>query len=160
MSGSEWLQCLLVRQPYASLIAYGTKRVEFRSYSTRVRGRIGIAASKGPPLETLDSHVSTISTRWPRGLVLATALLAGVEYWDSHRLKQYTTRVRDIRIHDDVIRVYDSPLGEPLADVDFAAKQSDWRSWVWILKDVRPLGKPREYFHAGKSTWGKVLIER
>jgi hypothetical protein len=75
-------------------------------------------------------------------------------------LKQYTTRVRDIRIHDDVIRVYDSPLGEPLADVDFAAKQSDWRSWVWILKDVRPLGKPREYFHAGKSTWGKVLIER
>jgi hypothetical protein len=52
------LPCLLVRQPYASLIAYGRKRWELRSYDTRRRGHILIAASRGKPIETTDETLN------------------------------------------------------------------------------------------------------
>jgi len=153
------LPCLLVRQPYASLIAYGLKRIEFRKYPTRVRGRIGIAASKGPPLQTLDTTINSVSMEWPRGFVLATATLSRTEFWDQNMLGRSAVRQRDILVHGTSLRVYDSPLGEPTADVDTAIGRGDWQSWAWIMQDVQPLRFPKEYVQASRSSWAKVLIE-
>jgi hypothetical protein len=149
--------CLLIRQPYASLIAHGLKRVEFRSYPTRVRGRIWVAASKGPPLKTEDSVVNAISKNWPRGLVLASANLAAVEFWDIRKLKQSVGIEKDIPIHGTMLRVYDVPLGEPVKDVNMATERTDWKSWAWILQDVSAVREALNYYLENPSTWGKVL---
>ena len=153
------MPCLLVRQPYASLIAYGLKRAEFRPYPTVVRGLIGIAASKGSPLRTLDATLNSAARGWPRGQVLATGILSEVEFWDNRKLRLSATNKRDIWIHGTRIRVYDVPLGEPVDDVNLAIGRDDWRSWAWILQDVTGLNRTVKYSHAGKSTWGQMLSQ-
>jgi len=153
------LPCLLVRQPYASLIAYGLKRIEFRRYPTKVRGQIGIAASKGPPLRTLDPKLNSVSVDWPRGLVLATAVLSHNEFWDSSRLRQSAGRQCEIVLHGTRLCVYDSPLGEPVVDTDAATRRNDWQSWAWIMQDVQVLCNPTDYYDPSRSSWAKVLIE-
>jgi hypothetical protein len=69
------LSCLIVRQPYASLIAFGKKRWEFRSYNTERRGAMGIAASHGRPWITACPDLNEILHLMPRGVVLATCEL-------------------------------------------------------------------------------------
>jgi hypothetical protein len=156
ITASHNLRCLLVRQPYASLIAYGLKRIEFRGYATQVRGRIGIAASKGPPFRTCDPTVNSMSREWPRGLVLGTAVLLGCEVWGIDRLRESLTGESDILVHGTKLRVYGSPVGEPLADVDSILCRSEWQSWGWVLSDVTTLSTPMPYAHAGRSTWGTM----
>lgn len=41
------MKALTLTQPWATLIAYGRKRIETRSWSTSFRGRIAIHAAKG-----------------------------------------------------------------------------------------------------------------
>ena len=67
------LRCLVVAQPYASLIASGHKRWEFRAYEAKYSGRIGIAASHTTPWRTRNFDLNRISVGLPRGVVLATA---------------------------------------------------------------------------------------
>lgn len=71
----ENMKCLIIRQPYASLVAYGHKKWEFRSYNTRFRGRIGIASSRGKPLKTSNEELNIHAKSFPRGTILATAEL-------------------------------------------------------------------------------------
>ena len=44
--GMETIRCLSVKQPYASAIASGEKKIEYRTWSTEYRGDILIHASK------------------------------------------------------------------------------------------------------------------
>ena len=41
------MKVITIKQPWASLIAYGYKRYEFRSWKTNYRGPIYIHAGKG-----------------------------------------------------------------------------------------------------------------
>ena len=146
-------RCLLVRQPYASLIAYGLKRAEFRKYPTKIRGPIGIAASKGASLKTQTESLNGVSNSWPRGVVLAKATLVRTEFWDITRLRECIKPQREISVHNTKISIYDSPLGEPVEDVDAAIKTYSWQSWAWILDNVVALDHPVQYSHSGRSTW-------
>jgi hypothetical protein len=55
---------LSVRQPYADQIMRGTKRIEYRSRPTRVRGRVYIYASLKP--------ASSRGHDLPRGVIVGT----------------------------------------------------------------------------------------
>jgi ASCH domain-containing protein len=46
--GGETVKAISIRQPYASMIARGEKRVEVRSWSTTYRGQLLICASRQP----------------------------------------------------------------------------------------------------------------
>jgi hypothetical protein len=50
------MKCLSIIQPWASLIAIGAKRYETRSWQTRLRGRIAIAASRRWRREGFSLH--------------------------------------------------------------------------------------------------------
>src|SRR2546425_522823 len=63
------LDCLIVQQPYASLIASGFKRWEFRGYETKKTGEIGIAASNSQPLQTKNLELNRIRYLLPTGVV-------------------------------------------------------------------------------------------
>lgn len=58
------LKALSIRQPFAELIMLGKKRVEYRRYRTKIRGRIYIYASK---------------QRWDRDLELTYARETGLD---------------------------------------------------------------------------------
>jgi hypothetical protein len=52
------MKALSVRQPWASLIASGTKTIETRTWNTKFRGDILIVASKNPKVKNLPTGVA------------------------------------------------------------------------------------------------------
>ncbi len=150
------LNCLLVQQPYASLIAFGRKRWEFRSYETRKRGKIGIAASPSSVLGTMSPSLNRISHVFPRGVLLATANLVNCFYITAADLKKAMTEPVKLKIHGHEVTTLDLPIGEPKEDVEEAANSSDWESYVWQLEEIKPVSNPIEIVRKSRSTWALV----
>jgi len=156
------LDCLIVRQPYASLIAYGLKRWEFRSYNCKKRGIICIGSSKGKPLKTGDTFLNDIALFFPRGFVLAIGILKDSYLVTSKDLRKALKGTETVKIHGHNITTASKPLGEPICDILKAIKDSDWKMYAWVLKDISPLKTiiPLRSTKSG-STWTKVeLTER
>ena len=153
------LSCLIVRQPYASLIAFGKKRWEFRSYPTKKEGIIGIASSPSEKLRTLDPELNRVSGLFPRGVVLATANLVTSFYVTASDLESKKTNPIPVKLHRAIVHTCDEPLGEPIIDVDNAIKNKGWESFAWLLEDVRVLEDPVPFNRtASRSTWVAVDI--
>jgi hypothetical protein len=152
------LRCLLIRQPYASLIAFGRKRWEFRSQDTKIRGVIGIAASPNPPLRTFNEQLNSILHLLPQGLLLATARLSSSFYVTGADLAKNLTTPVTVNLHGHSIVTSDQPLGEPLEDIQLAAKNAEWESFAWLLEDVRPVSDRIRISKSGASTW--TIVER
>jgi hypothetical protein len=64
---------LSVRQPFAEQIMRGTKKIEYRSMSTQIRGRVYIYASKTPGPETAFKKMKTKPGDFPVGVLIGTA---------------------------------------------------------------------------------------
>lgn len=154
------LDCLLVRQPYASLVVYGAKRWEFRTYNCAKRGLICIGSSRGRPLKTGDPFLNSISDFFPRGFALGIGVLVGSRYVNGRDLEQAFKGEKSIRLDGRNVVTAAEPLGEPKYDVLAAIKDKDWRMYAWILENVSPLRKiiPIKHSLSG-STWTKVELE-
>jgi hypothetical protein len=72
------MKMLTIQQPWASLIAMGKKRTEFRSWRTHYRGDLYIHAGKGIDREECKRAGLDPDTL-PRGQVIAVAELYDVE---------------------------------------------------------------------------------
>lgn len=147
------LQCLVVAQPYASLIANGYKRWEFRSYDSKRTGKIGIAASGAEPWPTKNVDLNKISYLLPRGVVIATAELVTSFFVTSEDLKKKITMPVQVELHGVHIATCGEPIGEPLEDVNAAIADRNWRSFAWFLEKVKPLDPPVPFERNGRSTW-------
>ena len=152
-SGNKLLSCLLIQQPYASLIAFGKKRWEFRSYETKKRGIIGIAASPSSVLSTKNASLNSVSHLFPRGVLLATANLVNCFYVTSADLRRVMTEPVEVNIHGHDLLTLDCPIGEPKEDVERAANSKYWESYVWELDEVKPLSNPINVNKRSRSTW-------
>lgn len=152
------LDCLIIRQPFASLIAYGPKRWEFRSYNSRKRGPICIASSKGPPLKTTSEELNEASKTFPRGFVLATAILKDSFLANRKNLSTVLTEEKTVCLHKCNLKVAAEPLGEPLKDILTSISDRKWQMYVWRLSNVTPLRKPFVLTGTHVSTWGKVEL--
>jgi hypothetical protein len=155
------LDCLVVAQPYASLIANGHKRWEFRSYEAKHTGKIGIAASHTMPWQTKSFDLNRISVGLPRGVVLATAELVDTFYVTSDDLKNNITEPSEITLIGQKLKTYGEPIGEPIEDVKIAIANKSWSSYAWVLENVQPLELPIMYVRSNTSTrttWVKVEV--
>lgn len=152
------IECLIVRQPYASLISFGKKRWEFRRYDTKKRGRIGIAAAAGEPWYTLTLSLNKLSNLMPRGVVLATAELINTFYITNRELKEIQCGTVKINLQGKEIITLDEPIGEPPKDVEIARNNERWESFVWVLNNVEQLQKPIPFKGKSGSTWVEVTI--
>lgn len=150
------LRCLMVQQPYASLIAFGRKRWEFRSYETDKRGKIGIGASPSPSLLTKNADLNAVSGMFPKGVLLATADLTNCFFVTASDLRKARNELVHLTIHGRDILTLDSPLGEPQEDVDLAIRSNTWESFAWGLENVRPIATPVAVEKRSRSTWVSV----
>lgn len=153
------LDCLIVRQPYASLIAYGPKRWEFRTYYCRKRGVICIGSSKGRPLKTGSPQLNALSDSFPRGFALATAILIDSFPATGKELKATLNGEETVKIHGHIIKTASGPIGEPLKDIKNAIRDKTWNMFVWVLDNVTPLKNMvplPDNVHG--STWTKVEL--
>lgn len=120
------LRILSLRQPWASLVAQGRKRIETRSWRTRYRGAVLIHASGNPgtmldALAYADSPALQVGP-WaalPRGAVLALAELVDVR----------PTCVGARWVAD-------------LSDEERARGDFTPYRYGWFLEDVRPIDPP------------------
>jgi hypothetical protein len=153
------LECLVVAQPYASLIAVGHKRWEFRSYDSKKSGRIGIAASNTAPWPTRNLELNRISSLLPRGVVLATAELVTSFFVTSEDLKKKVTPPVEIDLKGHKIITYGEPIGEPVEDVNGAIADRNWRSFAWLFENVKTLDPLIPFVRTGaRSTWATVEV--
>lgn len=153
------LDCLVVRQPYASLIALGHKRWEFRKYDSRKRGiTIGIAASPNNPLTTQNIVLNRFKNKFPRGVVLATGRLVTSFFITSADLKAKMTDPVFTNIHGLDLPTLQEPIGEPLEDVSNAIKDPGWQQYAWLIDNVKPLKEPIPLPKLQRSTWIKVEV--
>lgn len=153
------LDCLIVRQPYASLIAFGLKRWEFRSYETKKTGIIGIAASNAEPLRTKNIELNRILHLLPTGVVFATANLVTSFFVTANDLKQFLTEPVTVTLHGYQVKTLGEPLGEPIEDVRAAANNDKWQSFSWLLEDVKPLERRIPFERNSQSTWSTVELQ-
>ncbi len=74
------MKALTLTQPWATLVANGSKRVETRSWRTRYTGRIAIHAAKGYPKDAkafaeIERGLGRLPSRIPLAAVIALATL-------------------------------------------------------------------------------------
>ena len=154
------LDCLVVRQPYASLIAFGHKRWEFRKYDSRKKGLIGILASPNNPLPVKDFALNRIRSRLPRGILLATAEMTGSFFIGSADIRSKITDPVAVNLHGFEITTVSAPVGEPMTDVQAAAENRSWQSYAWALENVKPVKTAVMVEKLERSTWITIEVPK
>ncbi len=114
------MKAITLWQPWASLIAWGEKQYETRSWGTAYRGEIAIHAGKrlvrNPDLwYELYGKYDLINV--PLGMVVTVARLETVIRMDRNLVAMISDQERCV---------------------------GDWQEgrWAWLLMDIRPLAEP------------------
>lgn len=110
------MKVITIKQPFASLITYGYKRYEFRSWKTKYRGKIYIHAGMGVDKKRMNM-VEGYNLNYPNGCIIATANLV------------------------DCILV-DEKFNEQLKkENDNVYTTNHTGYYAWVLEDITPLEK-------------------
>ena len=75
------MKVITVKQPYATLIAEGLKKYEFRTWNTKYRGDILIHAGKTIDKKAIE-RFKDYNFEYPTGCIIAKAKITDVEYVD------------------------------------------------------------------------------
>ena len=95
------MKVIIVKQPFASLIALGYKEYEFRTWKTKYRGEILIHAGKGVDKEAMK-RFSYLNLEYPSGCIIAKAIISDCIYVDDH-LKTIL-RKKDKNVYHGVLK--------------------------------------------------------
>ena len=105
------MKALTIREPYATLVAKGIKKYEFRSWNTHYRGDLYIHAAKG-----IYSEIKNYSYQFRPGEIVAIATLSNVIKLN-HK--------SGTKIHQENPKIYDV--------------HSD--GFAWVLENIRPINE-------------------
>ena len=127
------MKAITLHQPYASLIAAGTKTIETRSWApprALIGERIAIHAAKKNDRETFRNEVLLLgpTASVPRGAVVATAVL--------DRIGQVRGGKR-VEISPEPGKWLSGGIIEADPYGDFSVGR-----WLWFLEDIEPLDPP------------------
>lgn len=96
------MKIITLKQPWASLIAYGYKKYEFRSWNTKYRGEILIHAGKGVDKDAMKKY-SSLNLDYPKSKIVAKVKIEDVIKLDSNSSKEICDENNFIygnKIHD------------------------------------------------------------
>jgi hypothetical protein len=77
---ADALRVITVRQPFATLIAAGHKRIENRSWPTSYRGTLAIHAGLAVERDALAQWAHLLPDELPTGMILATVQLTDCQF--------------------------------------------------------------------------------
>ena len=75
------MKVITIKQPWASLIVYGYKNYEFRTWKTKYRGDILIHAGKGVDKEAMKKF-EHLNLEYPKGSIIGKAKISDCIYID------------------------------------------------------------------------------
>lgn len=116
------MKAITIQQPFATLIAEGFKKYEFRTWKTSYRGDILIHAGKRVDRPTMNQFLQ-LGLEYPRGAIIAKARLTDCI--------EVTDEFREI-LKEKNLLVYSGVLND-----------STWKGYAFILEDVEKI-KPIE----------------
>ncbi len=93
------MKVLTIKQPYASLIAHGYKKFEFRSWKTKYRGELYIHAGKGIDKKRMDM-VNDYNLDYPNGFIIAKVKLTDCILVDEKMSKSLNEKNPKVYTHD------------------------------------------------------------
>lgn len=93
------MKVLTIKQPYASLIANGYKKYEFRSWKTKYRGELYIHAGNGIDKKRM-SMVEEYKLDYPNGYIIAKVNLTDCILVDEKMSKQLRKENPKVYTHD------------------------------------------------------------
>lgn len=134
------MKALSVRQPWASLIAVGSKRIETRSWSTPFRGPLAIHAAKGLG-QTVGDYVKLCSSEpfWSalkfREPLARGAVLATCELFDVLKIVERDEGYSCLDLLG--AEQFDFPIDDERAFGDYTPGR-----YAWLLGNVRPFNRP------------------
>ncbi len=112
------MKVLTIKQPYASLIANGYKKYEFRSWKTKYRGELYIHAGLGIDKKRMDM-VTEYNLNCPNGYIIAKVNLTDCILVDEKMSKKLKNENPKVYTHDytgyyawklDDVQVLDEPI--------------------------------------------------
>lgn len=114
------VKVLTVKQPYASLIANGYKKYEFRSWKTNYRGELYIHAGKGIDKDCMN-RISKYNMQYLSGYIIAKVNLTdcilvdkkmddelrkiNTDVYDHDHTGYYAWKLEDVKILEKPIKV-------------------------------------------------------
>lgn len=119
------IKVLTISQPYASLIADGSKWVENRRWATTYTGPLAIHAGKGT--QYLDREELA---DYPTGCVIAVAKLHGCFHRSTILARAYGEKLKSC------------PIGFPRTWEELAEHEHCEGPYCWLLTDVKRLATP------------------
>lgn len=124
------MKVITIKQPFASLIAEGLKRYEFRTWKTKYRGDILIHAGKSVDKKAMDKF-KHLGLDYPTGCIIAKAAISDCIYIDD---------VMKRKLNEENYLVYSGVV-----------KDSNWIGYVFFLENVEKI-KPI-YVNGKLSLW-------
>lgn len=134
------MKVLTIRQPWASLIALGEKKIETRSWRTNYRGELLIHAGKSvdhdtckihPFTDVLVNHGIIFKQDMPTGLIIAKVNLI-----DCIQVKDEVADA-SLKVNKAILENGKIIAGNELEFGDFTPNR-----YAWILDDIEPLNEP------------------
>ncbi|MBW4837890.1 MAG: ASCH domain-containing protein [Paenibacillaceae bacterium] len=131
------MRCITIRQPWATLIAIGAKRLETRSWRTNYRGELGIHAGKQidrkacetePIRSLLLAHGYSSADQLPRGAIVAVCRLN-----DCFCVRSNSGETAWLGVGERCLEA----AGQEYRFGDFAPGR-----YAWELTELRPLPEP------------------
>jgi hypothetical protein len=113
------IKALTIKDPWASFIVLGKKKIETRTWRTKYRGPLAIHVSKTVDKYALE-HFGFPDIPMHKGCIIAKSKLIGIKYY-------YT---QDEFMCDEKYHLV--PMEYTCTPVNFG----------WILEDIEPLKKP------------------
>lgn len=109
------MKVITIKQPFASLIAYGLKEYEFRTWKTNYRGEIYIHAGKGIDKSAMKRY-EYLNLDYPSGCIIAKAKITDCIYIDSNM--KDILRKKDDKVYYGIINSKNEEYGFKLENIE------------------------------------------
>ena len=114
----DTMKVLTIKQPYATLIAEGIKKYEFRTWKTKYRGEILIHAGKGTDQKAMEKY-KYLNLVYPTGCIIAKATITDC-----------------LKIDDTVRKIL---LSENSIIYSNIIKHTEWNGYGFKLENVKKI---------------------
>lgn len=109
------MKTITIKQPFASLIAEGLKKYEFRTWRTKYRGEVLIHAGKSVDKKAMEKF-RHLNLEYPTGCIIAKATISDCVFIDSDMKKKLNKE--DPLVYSGVV------------------KDIEWKGYGFKLKNV------------------------